>query len=156
MSANIANQVSYLRTSREFPQDDINQLSSELSKAYIDTANAVNVRTIGIFPVNKPAVTGETWYLTTSKQQTLRQVYSFTSTTSIPHGINISQIDRFTITYGQYTDGTNWYGLIPGTSVAVAGQILFYITSSNIVFVVGAGAPSLTKGNIVLQWLSNP
>lgn len=155
MSANIANQVAFLRTSREFPQDDVNQLSLELSKSYIDIANTVNVRIIGIFPKNKPAVTGESWFLTTSKQQTLRQVYSFTSTTSIPHGINISQIDRFTSTYGNYTDGTNWYGLISGTSVAIAGQILFYITATNIVFVVGAGAPALTKGNIVLTWLSN-
>jgi len=156
MSANVANQVAYLRTSRDFPQDDVNQLSTELSKSYIDIANCVNNRIIGIFPVNKSAVTGESWFFSTQKQQSLRQVYGFTSTANIPHGLNLTQIDRFTNNYGQYTDGTNWYGLISGTSVAIAGQIVFYVTPTNIVFVVGAGAPTLTRGNIVLTWLSFP
>lgn len=156
MSANIANQVSYLRTSRDFPTEEVAQLSTELSKAYIDIANSVNNRIIGIFAVNKSSVTGESWFFSTKKQQSLRQVYTFTNTANIPHGLDFDQIDRFTSNYGQYTDGTNWYGLISGTSVAIAGQILFYVTPTNIVFVVGAGAPALTRGNIVLTWLSNP
>lgn len=155
MSANIANQVSYLRTSREFPTDEVEQLSIELSKAYIDIANSINSRTIGIFSINKASVTGESWYLTSQRQQSFRQVYTFTSTASIPHGLNLSQIDRFTSTYGNYTDGTNWYGLIAGTNVAIAGQILFYITPTQIVFIDNAPQP-LTKGNIVLTWLAFP
>lgn len=155
MSANIANQVAYLRTSREFPTDEVQQLSIELNKAYVDIANSVNNRTIGIFPTNKSAVTGEAWFLTSQKQQSFRQVYSFTSTTAINHGLNFVQIDRFTSTYGNYTDGTNWYGLIAGTNVAIAGQILFYITPTQIVFIDNAPQP-LTKGNIVLTWLAFP
>lgn len=151
MSANIANQVAYLRTSREFPEDS---LPRECSKAYIDTANAVNVRTIGIFPVNVSAITGETWYFTSQKQQTLRRVYNVTSTASIPHSLNLSQIARFTRTYGNFTDGTNWYGLISASNVAIAGQISFYITPTNIVFLSGVGAPALTNGQVVLEWLA--
>jgi len=162
MSANVANQVAFLRTSREFPED-IKKLTLQLSKAYIDTSNAVNNRTIGIFPVNRSAITGENWFLDgAQRQQGLRQVYTFTSTADINIGFKISSISQFTRFDGTYTDGTSWYGLIPGTSVAVAGQILFYVTvngasttSDVIRFVVGAGAPALTSGKIVLEWISD-
>lgn len=153
MSANITNQVAYLRTSREFPED-LRQLSIECNKSYIDIANAVNSRIISVFPTNKPAVTGENWFITSQRQQSFRRIYTFTTTASIDHGIDISSIDRFTSTYGNFTNGTFWFGLIAATNIAIAGQISFYITSTQIVFVVGAGAPALTKGNIVLQWLS--
>lgn len=152
MTANIANQMAYLRTTREFPEE-LHQLSVECNKSYADVAASVNDRTIGIFPVNKQAITGEAWYLTNQKRQTLRQVYSFTSTASIAHGINIPTVS-ITRAYGQFTDGTNWYGLIFGSNVAIAGQISFYLTPTNIVFLTGAGAPALTSGLIVLEWLS--
>lgn len=156
MSSNIVNQVSFLRTTRDFPTEDPEQLSVECNKAYLDTANAVNSRIIGIFPVSRPAVTGESWFFTNQKQQTLRQVYDVTSTTSIAHGLTLSQIPRFTRLYGNFTDSTNWYGFIPGTpNLAIPGQIVFYLTPTNIVFVVGAGAPTVSKGQVVLEWLSN-
>lgn len=150
----MSNKVSFLRTSREFPED-LRQLTVEVNKSYVDTANAVNVRTIGIFTSNAPSATGESWVIFQNKrQQTLRRAYTFTSTSNVPHGISFPQFDGFTRMYGEYTDGTNWYGLVAGTSVAVAGQTLFYCTPTDIVFVVGAGAPALTKGRIVLEWLA--
>ena len=134
---------------------DAQALSVEIDRSYVDIANAVNNRTIGLFPVNKPIATGEYWYMSGSnvRQQTVRQVFYFTSTTSITHNIMNIIPGQFTKCLGSYTDGTNTYGLIFGTNVAVVGQILFYITSTQIVFVVGAGAPSLTSGTIVLEWL---
>ena len=150
----IANPGSFLRTSRSFPED-LHEISIEIDKSYIEIAQAVNIRTIGIFPTNIPIVTGESWFFTGQKQETLRQMFSFSSTTSINHNLNLSRIFAFSRTFGEYTDGTNWYGLIPGTSVAIPGQISFYVTPTQIVFVVGAGAPALTKGNIVLEWISN-
>lgn len=156
MTSNVVNQVPYLRTSREFPTET-DQLTVEINKAYIDTANAVNNRTISIFPVNRPAVNGESWFITNNlRQQGFRQVYIFTTTASIPHGINFSNVERFTNNFGEFTDGTNWYGLIHGCNVAIAGQISFYVTPTDIVFLTGGGAPSLTKGNIVLEWISQP
>lgn len=154
MTTNVVNQVAYLRTSREFPEE-IDELVVELSKEYIDTANAVNNRIIGIFPTNRAAITGEGWFFTSRKQQSLRQVYSFTTTANIPHGLTLSEIDRFTRCFGAYSDGTNWYGLIFGSNVAIAGQISFYLTPTNIVFMTGAGAPTVTKGQVVLEFLSN-
>lgn len=156
MSSNITNQVAYLRTSRNFP-DDPQELSVQLSKSYIDIAGAVNDRTIGIYPTQKPAVTGESFYITKNqRQQTLRQVFSFTATTAITHGINVTDTNQFTSCYGSYSDGTNSYGLIFATSVAVPGLITFYVTSTQVVFLLGAGAPALTSGRIILQWLSSP
>ncbi len=156
MTTNVVNQIPYLRTSRDFPEE-LHQLTVEVDKCYIDIANAVNNRTISIFPTNRPAITGESFFLVNNqRQQTIRQVFTVTSTASIPHGIILTQIFGFSRMYGQYTDGTNWYGLISGTSVAIAGQISFYISPTNIVFNVGAGAPALTSGLIILEWISSP
>ena len=155
MSTNIVNQVPYLRTTREFPED-LQQLTVQVNKSYVDIANAVNNRTIGLFPVNRPAITGESWFLTKNqRQQTLRQVYTFTTTSAIDHGIDVIDPNQFTHCYGSYTNGINSFGLFWATSIAIAGQITFYITSTQIVFLVGAGAPALTKGKITLEWLSS-
>lgn len=152
---NVVNQVAYLRTSRNFTQDP-EELITQLTKCYIDIANAVNNRTISIFPTNRPAVTGESWFINRNqRQQTLRQVYSFTTKSNIAHGIDLSSIENITRTFGEFTDGTNWYGLIPASNVAIAGQVSFYLSPTNIVFLTGAGAPVLTKGTIVLEWLSD-
>jgi len=153
----VLNQVPHLRTTREFPQESVIELATEMDKAYVDIAGNVNTRVIGIFPVNRPAITGESYYLVGSRRnQSLRQVYTFTSTASIPHGItNFSQIPYFPKSAGKYTDGTNWYGLIDGSNIAIAGQISFYLTPTNIVFLTGAGAPTLISGIVDIEWLSN-
>lgn len=156
MTSIFINKSPYLRDQRNFPED-IKLLVKVIEKAYIDTANAVNARTIGLFPINRAAVTGESYYIRQNqRQQTFRQVFTFITTTAIPHGLKLDQIDYFTNNFGQFTDGTNWYGLISGSNVALAGQISFYIDPVNINFLVGAGAPALTKGLLVLQWMSNP
>jgi len=153
MASNVVNQTAFLRTSREYPEE-VHQLSFELNKTYVDIAIAVNSRTIGIFPTNRPAITGEAFFLTTAKQQTFRQIYPFSSTASINHGIKNVRPGQFTKCTGSYTDGTNSFGLFFASSVAIPGQITFYVTSTQIVFSVGAGAPALTSGLIILEWLS--
>lgn len=157
------NQSPYLRTSRDFPVEDLDQLNVELVKSYIDIASNINARTIGLFPTTKSAITGESWYLRNNqRQQSLRQAYTFTTTADIPIGFKFSTISQFSRAWGVYTDGTNWYGIIFGTSSAIPNQISFYIalngvstTSDSIKFVVDAGAPALTSGTIVIEWLSN-
>jgi hypothetical protein len=158
---NVVNQVAYLRTSREFPEE-IHQLAVEDNKAYVDIALAVNNRIIGIFPINRPAITGESWFLTTNRQQTLRQVYSFGAIAAgteldIPHGI--TNFVQFTRIYGTvitvvpdyrplpYVDPitlTTGIGLLVGT---VAGVGVIRI-------IVGATSPNITSGTVVLEWLS--
>jgi len=154
MSSNVVNQIPYLRTSRNFPEE-ISELTVQVNKSYVDIATAVNYRTIGIFPTNRPAITGESWFINANpRQQTLRQVYTFTSTASINHGILVVDPDQFTNCFGSYTNGTRSYGLFWSNDVVIPGQITFYLTSTQIVFLVGAGATALTKGKITLQWLS--
>jgi len=160
MTANLNNPTSFLRTSREFPQDP-ELLSVELDKSYVDIANAVNARTIGIFPVNRNVLTGESWFFNQNKKQnTIRQVYRFTTFTSpllIPHGINTTTIGGFTRIYGTATNGTNWYPLPYVDVVAANNQINVIVTPTNIVITAGAGAPpAITSGFIVLEWLAQP
>ncbi len=144
----------FLPGQRHFPIENATKLAMELDKAYVDIANRVNDRTIGIFGTGQQLATGENWFISGQRQSTLRQIYTFTTTSSIPHGLNLTQIDRFTSCYGSFTDGTNWYGIIYGSNTSITGQISFYITPTNIVFASGVGAPSVTKGQIVLTWMS--
>jgi hypothetical protein len=154
---NLLQQAPYLREQRQFPNDDLKELANQSDHAYIDIASKVNARTIGIFAVNYPTITGETWYIKgqPTKQQTLRQIYTFTGAGSIPHGINFAAVALFSpATYGSFTDGTNYYGVIYAGSATIAGQVTFYITPTNIVIQSGAGAPTIVSGIIVLTWLS--
>lgn len=154
MSTNVVNQSSFLQTTREYPPE-MGQLVLEMNKSYVDVANAVNSRIISIFPTTRPALTGENWFLQNNqKPKGFRQIYTFTSTANIAHGIDLTRISRFTRNWGEFTDGTNWYGLIHSSNVLIAGQITFYITPTDIVFLTGGGAPVLTSGTIVLEWLS--
>lgn len=156
MTSNAINQTPFLRTSREFP-DDPAQLRVELDKSYIDTAQAVNARTIGLFPTTRAAQNGTTWYITTNqKQQGFQQVYTFTAAGNIPHGIPNLLVTQIVDAYGSYTDGTNAYGVIFGTSTVIAGQVSVYVTSTNIVVQAGGGAPAITSGIVVLSWISRP
>lgn len=157
-------QSPFLLTSRSFSPDE-NLLYIELSKAYVDIGLCVNNRTIGIYAQNTSYINGETWFTDNSRlQKVIRSTYIITTDPLVPppvppasieHNLPFDVITRFTRCQGQFTDGTNWYGLISGSNVAIAGQISFYIDPVNIVFLSGAGAPVLTSGNIVLEWLSN-
>lgn len=155
MSTIIGNNSPFLRTTRNFPQDP-QALSVEISKSYLDIANVVNSRTIGIF-ATVPIVTGNTWYFLggSQKNQTIRQVYTFTSAGSIPHDINVSNIAGFVAIYGTFTDGSVWYPLPYVNVVAANNQVSITVTSTNIVITAGAGSPpTIVRGFCVLEWLS--
>lgn len=149
-------QSPYLREQRQFPQDDVKSFSQQVDLAYIDIARNMNQRTIGTHALNYPLVTGEKFFLAGSSQpqQVLRQVYTFTSAGSIPHGINTNTVSYFSLCYGSYYDSAdNSYGVIFASSVPIAGQVTFYITPTNIV-VINSGAPAIVSGIIVLNWIS--
>jgi hypothetical protein len=155
--SSILQQAPYLRVQRNFPTSNAQALSIEVDRAYSDTAQKVNARTIGIYPLNKAAVTGDQWFLQGSieKQQSLRQIYTFTASGNIAHGISWTSVSFISPnSYGSFTDGTNWYGAIYVGSTAIAAQVSFYVTSTNIVVLSGAGAPSITHGYINLEWVS--
>jgi hypothetical protein len=150
-------QAPYLRVQRNFPTDNAQALSIEVDRAYVDTAQKVNARIIGIFTEISPIVTGEQWFYNGSseKQQTLRQIYTFTAAGNIAHGINLSQISGFSRIFGTFTDGTNWYPLPYVDVVSATNQVNVIVTPTNIVIAVGAGSPpAITSGTVVLEWLS--
>lgn len=149
-------QSPFLRQQRSFPIDNMQALGVELDRSYIETAQIVNDRIIGVFTVGNFSVSGESWYLNGSsrKQQGLRRVYQFTAAGNIPHGLNWSSVSQITHPSGSYTDGTNWYGAIYSSDAGIAGQVTFYVTSVNIVVTVDAAAPVPTSGTIILEFLS--
>lgn len=154
MSGRVLNTGPFLRASRDFPEDN-QTMRMELIKMYNDLANNMNARTLGQFATGGSSVNGESWFLTGNRQQGQRQVYVFTATGNIPHGLNIPNIPSFTRGFGTFTDGTNWYGIIFGSNTAITGQVSFYIDPTNIIVLAGAGAPSISKGLVVIEWIAN-
>jgi hypothetical protein len=152
-------QAPYLPVQRNFPQKDPTKLGPVLDKMYVEVASRLNERTIGLFAPGSAIVTGEKYYLNkqTKDSQSMRQTYETTNTNPLPHNINLSQLSYFSRMYGQYSNATftNWYGLIPASTIAIAGQISFYLDQTNIVFVSGAGAPTMGKAIIVLEYISS-
>lgn len=158
MSSNFINQVAYLRTSREFPEE-IHQFTVEVGKMYIDIANAVNARTIGLFPVNRPAQTGESWFFTTSRQSTIRQVYEFGAiaagaTLNIPYTIN--GFNRLVRLFGAVKTDVPDERPIPYSSVTANANIEVRLDTVNkqIVIILGAASPNVVSGQVVFEWLS--
>lgn len=159
---NVVNQVAFLRTTREFPAE-LHQLTIEVDKSYVDTANAVNNRIIGIFPTNRPAITGESWYLNNQRQQSLRQVYQFGAIApgaelDIP--VNISNFTIFTKIYGTVITASGDYRPLPyAVPLALTAQIAILVGPiagvNQIRIINGATAPAITSGIAILEWLSN-
>jgi len=146
----------YLPRQRNFPNSSSQELGVELDKSYVDIANRVNERTIGLYPINFAAITGEKWYFTSTPQQSLRQVYQFTAAGSIAHGIQWNSAIKISPrSYGSFTDGTNWFGVIYADSNPIAGQISFWVSPTNIIILAGAGANPIVSGFIDLEWISN-
>ena len=154
MSGNIFNQAPFVRTSRSFPTDP-QALSVEIDRAYIDLANNLNQRIIGLFAKNRPCINGESWFLNQNqRQQGIRQIYSFTGAGSIAHGLTLSQIPSFTRIYGTVQDSSgNWWPLPLVSVTDVTAQISIEVTSNNIVITSGAAAVTISQGIVVLEWL---
>lgn len=155
MTSNVVNQSPYLRTTRNFPSE-AQPLSVELNRSYVDIAAKINDRTIGIFPTNNPAVTGEAWFLNgNARQQSLRQIYQISSTAAFNHNINFANVSFFTVIRGIGFDGTNYYPIPYVSPVAVADGLGILISPTQVILTTGIGSPALTKGIVILEWLSN-
>lgn len=142
----------FLRVQRKFPEEP-QPLVVELDRAYTDIASAVNNRTISIFSTGQQLENGESWFLTSQRQGGLRQVYTFSAAANIPHGINLNQIYGFTFIGGAFTDGTVWYPLPYTDTAAVGNQVSVSVNATNIV-ITGGGGVGITKGTVVLEWLT--
>ena len=162
-------QSPYIREQRQFPFEDIQTLARQVDQAYIDIANKINARTIGIFAVNVQVITGEQWYLTgqPQKQQTLRQVYTFgTINTGAELDIptNITNFSQFTRIYGVAntvngsSSGDPDYRPLPYAGQSITNNITLIVGIvagiQQIRIIVGSTSPALSGGVVVLEWLS--
>lgn len=158
---NIINQTPYIRTSRNFP-NEISQLSLEISRTYVDIANAINQRTISIFPKNLPAITGESWFIENNiPQQGFRQIYTWDDTLlvgtqiTIPHSINFGSVFYFVRVWGIFIDGGGVWQTLPYVDVvAITNQIKVSVSSTNIIITKGATAPASSNGLVILEWIT--
>lgn len=146
----------YMPLQRNFPYDNLQALAIEIDAFHILAALNINAREIGTYAVNSQTVTGQQWYLNgeVNKQQTLRQIYSITSGSSFNHNINFATVTSFTTITGIGYDGTNYFPLPYVSPFSAADCIGLFVTSTQVMIVVGAGAPTITSGIITLEWIS--
>jgi hypothetical protein len=157
--SNFVNTTPYIRSTREFPEN-IKDLAFQSNKAYLEVANAINQRTIGIFPVIKSAITGEQWFINKNrKQQSLRQVYTFGTiaagaTLLIPY--TLPGFDLFVRIWGTCVTVIPDSRPLPYSSVTANANIELRVdtVNHNIVIIVGAASPNITSGIIIIEWLS--
>lgn len=157
MTSPVSNNVPYLRTSRNWPLE-ADQLSVELSKTYVDIANAVNLRSIAIFEASN-VVTGEQWFKPSGnanvqvKNQTLRKVFTVTDATlTQTHGLGA--ITRITRIYGAAQNSTNYFPLPYVDVTAANNQIAITLSTTQLIVTKGAGAPpAITTGYVVVEWI---
>lgn len=155
MTTNVVNHSPYLRTAREFPEES-KDLAFHVNKSYVDIANCVNARTIGLFPTNRSAITGESWFLSGNRrQQSLRQVYNITSYAPIAHGIDFRSVSTLTVIRAIGFDGTNYYPIPYINPNIPNGGVGIYVDPTNINFLTNAGFPVIVRGFVLLEWLSN-
>lgn len=157
---NNVNSSPYLRTSREFPED-LNRLCQEVNKSYLDIANVVNARTIGIYPTTRAAVTGNVYYLEgRQRYQSQREVYLFGeivagSTLDIPYILN--GFFQFVNIYGTCLTDVPDARPVPYVSNTANMDIELRVDTVNLNIVItnGSAAPNITQGLIVLEWISS-
>lgn len=159
MTATPLQQSPYLREQRQFPDDNLKELSQQVDLSYIDIATKVNLRTIGLYAINFPIITGDQWFFAGQprRQQSLRQAYTFADpTTTIPHGLKLGTITNFSRIWGTFQDVSgNWQVLPYVDVVSATNQIYISVNATNIVITKGAGSPpAINNGLIVLEWIS--
>jgi hypothetical protein len=152
----------YLPTSRQFPVNNLPNLEPELVKSYIEIAQAVNIRIIGVFE-NIQIVTGERWYSidpvnALKKRQSYRKSFPFGAITAgTPLAINhgITGITICTKIYGTCVTALPDFRPIPYVSAGTNAAIDVRVTSTQIIILVESSSPNIVSGNIVLEYLLN-
>ena len=156
-------QSPYLLTSRKFPTDP-SELESVLSKSYIDTANNVNISTIGIY--DKVQIDTRNKYYNDvenqKKRQSFRQVYTLaalpnTATATIPTNIAITATSQFVNIYGVAESATVTVALTPWnmTMTDDAPYLRVNKTTKNIEIITNSGNWTGFSAIIVLEYILN-
>jgi len=145
----------YLPTTQYFPADQ-EGFREVLTFVYSDIARRLNDKQIGTFDLVE-VVAGEQWATATdpqTKRQTFRKIFYF-SDASLNFAHGITGIVLCTHIYGAATNGINFFPIPYVSATAIANQIQIDVTPTNIVITKGGGAPAITLGAIVLEFLKN-
>ncbi len=156
MSIKIINKGAFLREQRKFPEQ-MQALTVEIDRAYVAISQKVNDRTIGFYTLGGSTLTGEKWQLSGKQYVGFRQAYQFVTADlpNIAHSLRTDALFTFTRFYGTFTDGTSSYPLPYVDTVAIGNQVSLSVDATNIVITVGGGAPpTVTRGIIVLEWIT--
>lgn len=152
--------TAFVATSNVYPQD-VEQLTIQLT--YRDTiiATALNLREIGQYETVE-IVTGQQFFTTGNAQKkrfSYRKVFPLPATaagatTLIAHGL--TGVTLYTHIYGTArTDVPDDRPIPYSSAAAVNQQIEIKVGAVNISVINGAGAPNITDGLIVLEFLKN-
>lgn len=158
----VNSQGPFVATSQVYPEDEEQRIIVH-TDSYITIANALNLREIGSFD-NLEQLTGKQYFNTTNPQQkrfSYRQVYvlgavAAGATSTIAHGITgITGATVSTEIYGTAVTATD-NRPIPYVSVSAINRgIEINVDATNINIINGAGAPAITSGIVVLEYLKN-
>lgn len=156
---------SFVQLYRQFPTSDPANLQRELIDFHTQTNVAVNQRTIGNFQLHvggdiDSAPNGERWFPVASQSlaSPLKLRDGFRLVVQVSDAVltvnhNIPLINQATRLYGTFFDGTSWQVLPYVDVVAAANQIRISVTSTQVVVVKGAGAPSISSGLVIFEYL---
>ena len=164
MGASTNVRTAYLNTSEVFPQDQ-SQFLIKITDVYSKTANAVNIRQIGLFQEGNAQLTGQQFSTFANSSVTkfsYRKIFYFGAintgaTLNIPHGI--TNLVQLTNLYGTCITDVVDYRPIPFADVGVVvNSIAIRATGGvggNIIIQNGAGSPPITSGIAVIEYLLN-
>ncbi len=149
----------YLQTFRNF-EGDSEQVKILLNNSYRDTAEAVNVRTIGTHDLVE--VQDGNQYFNPVDTQRKRYAYRKTfsigaitagTTNTFNHGITgISIVTHF---YGGVITDVPDYRPLPHPSTTANANIEVIATNTQVNIIVGASSPNVVSGILVLEYLKN-
>jgi hypothetical protein len=154
----------YLIRQRNFPDQNPKELGIELSKTYIEIAQRVNDRTIGLFATNFAIITGESWFLSgdVRKQQTLRIVFQIPAvpaggvySTNLPEIYTGISTRIFGVVQTDLPDErpVPYASTVTGDNIAV--RLDQSTNPSTLQFAVGSGSPNVLSGLMTVEFLSN-
>ena len=151
----IVQQTPFLPTSKSFPTD-IAELSETLTKTYTEIAIAMNARMIGVFDTQQ-VNTGQRWPSSgvgSDRRQAFRTVYVFGANPApFPHGlVGVTQYVLITAIIKTATFSSSLPYVDPTDITKCIG---FFVDSTNINIVRGAGADNIVSGTIDLEYLYN-
>lgn len=146
----------FLPTFRNLQVDD-EQFRIVLSQYLTNASYAVNIKQNGQYETIE-LISGQQFTNTSSaqkKRQGFRKIfYIDPSNLTFSHGI--SGVQLFTNIYGTVTDNMGTQYPLPLVDVVnVTNQISIQVTSTQVIITLGATAPTITGGVVVLEYVKN-